>query len=135
MLVAILGVVCTLGVLSVFASPSLLIPPRMVMPVTFFVPNLVTMIGLGVGIDYCLIYLARYRRERANHLTTQEALHFTRITAGKTVLASAVLVMSGFLTLLFIPTGIFQFDCRRRHAGGGGGRFRHLDPAPGHDLS
>ena len=40
------------------------------MSVTFFVPNLVTMIGLGVGIDYCLIYLARYRRERANHMTT-----------------------------------------------------------------
>jgi putative drug exporter of the RND superfamily len=65
------------------------------------------MIGLGVGIDYCLIYLARYRRERANHLTTQEALLLTRKTAGKTVLASAVLVMSGFLTLLFIPLEFF----------------------------
>lgn len=97
-LVATLGVVCTLGALS-FLAP--------VMPVTFFVPNLVTMIGLGVGIDYCLIYLARYRRERANHLTTQEALKLTRKTAGKTVLASAVLVMSGFLTLLFIPLEFF----------------------------
>ena len=106
--VAILGVIITLGLLSCFASPSWLIPQRLVMPVTFFVPNLVTMIGLGVGIDYCLIYLARYRRERANHLTTQEALHFTRITAGKTVLASAVLVMSGFLTLLFIPLEFFN---------------------------
>ncbi len=98
-LVATLGVVCTLGILSFLARW---------MPVTFFVPNLVTMIGLGVGIDYCLIYLARYRRERANHLTTQEALHLTRITAGKTVLASAVLVMSGFLTLLFIPLEFFN---------------------------
>jgi RND superfamily putative drug exporter len=106
-LVATLGVICTLGALSVFASSSWLIPPKLVMPVTFFVPNLVTMIGLGVGIDYCLIYLARYRRERANHLTTQEALHLTRITAGKTVLASAVLVMSGFMTLLFIPLEFF----------------------------
>ncbi|MCE0483300.1 MAG: MMPL family transporter [Methylacidiphilales bacterium] len=97
-LVATLGVVCTLGTLSFFAY---------VMPVTFFVPNLVTMIGLGVGIDYCLIYLARYRRERANHLTTQEALQITRQTAGKTVLVSAVLVMSGFLTLLFIPLEFF----------------------------
>ena len=106
-LVAVLGVVCTLGILSCFASPSWMIPQKLVMPVTFFVPNLVTMIGLGVGIDYCLIYLARYRRERANHLTTQEALHFTRITAGRTVLASAALVMSGFLTLLFIPLEFF----------------------------
>jgi RND superfamily putative drug exporter len=105
-LVAVLGVVCTLGILSMFAQPGI-VPHRFVMPITFFVPNLVTMIGLGVGIDYCLIYLARYRRERANHLTTQEALHITRLTAGKTVLASAVMVMSGFLTLLFIPLEFF----------------------------
>jgi len=97
-LVATLGVTCTLGILSMLAIK---------MPVTFFVPNLVTMIGLGVGIDYCLIYLARYRRERANHLTTQEALQITRQTAGKTVLASAMLVMSGFLTLFFIPLEFF----------------------------
>ena len=105
-LVATLGVVCTLGILCFLATPHsyLPFPP---MGVTFFVPNLVTMIGLGVGIDYCLIYLARYRRERANHLTTQEALVLTRKTAGKTVLASAVLVMSGFLTLLFIPLDFF----------------------------
>ena len=96
--VATLGVICTLGVLSFLAE---------YMPVTFFVPNLVTMIGLGVGIDYCLIYLARYRRERANHLTTQEALYLARRTAGKTVIASAVLVMSGFLSLLFIPLEFF----------------------------
>ncbi len=107
-LVATLGVVCTLGMLCFFATPHRQLPFLPVMGVTFFVPNLVTMIGLGVGIDYCLIYLARYRRERANHLTTQEALHLTRQTAGKTVLASAVLVMSGFLTLLFIPLDFFN---------------------------
>jgi len=104
--VATLGVVCTLGMLSFLATSHSYLPfPAM--GVTFFVPNLVTMIGLGVGIDYCLIYLARYRRERANHLTTQEALLLTRQTAGKTVMASAVLVMSGFLTLLFIPLEFF----------------------------
>ena len=106
-LVATLGVVCTLGMLSFLAMPHTWLPWLPAMGVTFFVPNLVTMIGLGVGIDYCLIYLARYRRERANHLTTQEALLLTRQTAGKTVLVSAVLVMSGFLTLLFIPLEFF----------------------------
>src|SRR5258708_38875850 len=63
--------------------------------------------GRGAGTAYCLISLARYRRERATPLTTQEALLITRKTAGKTVLASAVLVMSGFLTLLFIPLEFF----------------------------
>jgi len=107
-IVATLGVVCTLGILCFFATPHHYLSFLPVMGVTFFVPNLVTMIGLGVGIDYCLIYLARYRRERAIHLTTQEALLVTRKTAGKTVLASAVLVMSGFLTLLFIPLDFFN---------------------------
>ena len=106
-MVATLGVVCTLGMLSFLAMPHMWLPFLPAMGVTFFVPNLVTMSGLGVGIDYCLIYLARYRRERANHLTPQEALRLTRKTAGKTVLASAVLVMSGFLTLLFIPLEFF----------------------------
>ncbi|MEM1058185.1 MAG: MMPL family transporter [Verrucomicrobiota bacterium] len=97
-LVAGVGVVITLGVLSFLAK---------YIPVTFFVPNLVTMIGLGVGIDYCLIYLARYRRERELHLTTQEALAESRRTAGHTVLVSAVLVMTGFLVLLVIPLSFF----------------------------
>ena len=107
-MVATLGVVCTLGILCLLASPHPNLPFLPVMGMTFFVPNLVTMIGLGVGIDYCLIYLARYRRERATHLTTQEALAMTRRTAGKTVLVSAMLVMSGFLTLLFIPLDFFN---------------------------
>jgi RND superfamily putative drug exporter len=105
--VATLGVICTLGILCFLATPHSWLPFMHPMGVTFFVPNLVTMIGLGVGIDYCLIYLARYRRERANHLTTQEALLIARQTAGRTVLASAVLVMSGFLTLLCIPLEFF----------------------------
>jgi RND superfamily putative drug exporter len=104
--VATLGVTCTLGALS-FLAADYPWAHWHGMAVTFFVPNLVTMIGLGVGIDYCLIYLARYRREKANHLTTQEALQLTRQTAGRTVVASAVLVMSGFLTLLFIPLEFF----------------------------
>lgn len=93
------GVVCTLGLLSLLAP---------YWPITFFVPNLVTMIGLGVGIDYCLIYLARYRMERSFHLTPLEALVITRRTAGPTVMASAVLVMSGFLALLIIPLTFFH---------------------------
>jgi len=107
-IVATSGVICTLGVLSFLASDHNFLGLHWTaMSVTFFVPNLVTMIGLGVGIDYCLIYLARYRRERLAHLTTQEALQITRATAGRTVLASAVLVVSGFLTLLFIPLNFF----------------------------
>jgi len=105
--VATLGVIITLGILCFLATAHAWLPWLHPMGITFFVPNLVTMIGLGVGIDYCLIYLARYRRERANHLTTQEALLIARQTAGKTVLASAVLVMSGFLMLLFIPLEFF----------------------------
>jgi RND superfamily putative drug exporter len=106
--VAALGVACTLGAMSFLAADHTIMGMHWTgMAVTFFVPNLVTMIGLGVGIDYSLIYLARYRRERGTHMTTQEALQITRQTAGRTVLASALLVVSGFVTLLFIPLSFF----------------------------
>lgn len=98
-LVAGLGVVVTLGILS-FTST--------IWPMTFFVPNLVTMIGLGVGIDYSLIYLARYRRERAQHLTVIESLEVTRNTAGHTIVCSAALVMTGFVALVVIPIQFFH---------------------------
>lgn len=98
-IVAGVGVIVTLGLLSILAQ---------YYPVTFFVPNLVTMLGLGVGIDYSLIFLARYRRERTMHLTTQEALQVARKTAGHTVIASATLVMSGFIALLAIPLEFFH---------------------------
>lgn len=97
--VAGLGVLISLGAMSILAG---------YWPVTFFVPNLITMIGLGVGIDYSLIFLARYRRERELHLTTQEALHVTAKTAGHTVVTSAVMVMSGFVALLIIPLQFFH---------------------------
>jgi RND superfamily putative drug exporter len=98
-LVAGLGVLVSLGALSYLST---------LWPMTFFVPNLVNMIGLGVGIDYSLIYLARYRRERDQHLTVLEALDVTRHTAGHTVLVSAGLVMTGFLALLVIPINFFH---------------------------
>lgn len=98
-IVAGLGVLISLGAMSILAA---------YWPVTFFVPNLITMIGLGVGIDYSLIFLARYRRERELHLTTQEALHVTAKTAGHTVVTSAVMVMSGFVALLIIPLQFFH---------------------------
>jgi RND superfamily putative drug exporter len=105
-LVALLGVVLTLGVLREFSVLHTYgFFPQMTM--TFFVPNLVTMLGLGVGIDYCLIFLARYRREK-EHTTTQEALRLTWATAGKTVIVSAVLVMSGFVSLLLVPMECFN---------------------------
>lgn len=98
-IVAGVGVLVTLGAMSILAA---------YWPVTFFVPNLITMIGLGVGIDYSLIFLARYRRERELHLTTQEALRMTARTAGHTVVTSAVMVMSGFVALLIIPLQFFH---------------------------
>lgn len=97
--VAGIGVAVALGVMSIAAH---------FWPVTFFVPNLITMIGLGVGIDYSLIFLARFRRERELHLTTQEALRVTTQTAGHTVITSAVMVMSGFVALLVIPLQFFH---------------------------
>lgn len=98
-LVAAVGVIVTLGILSITAE---------FMAITFFVPNLVSMIGLGVGIDYSLLYLARFRRERELHQTTHEALALCQERVGHTILVSAAMVVAGFAALCIIPLGFFQ---------------------------
>lgn len=99
LVVAGVGVVVTLGLLSISAA---------YMEITFFVPNLVSMIGLGVGIDYSLLYLARFRRERGLHQTTHQALRLCQQRAGHTIMVSAAMVVSGFAALCIIPLQFFQ---------------------------
>ncbi|PTY03431.1 hypothetical protein DB346_05990 [Verrucomicrobia bacterium LW23] len=96
--VAGVAVVVTLGLLSLTAD---------YMAITFFVPNLVSMIGLGVGIDYSLLYLARFRRERELHQTTHEALKLCQERAGHTIMVSAAMVVAGFAALCIIPLNFF----------------------------
>jgi putative drug exporter of the RND superfamily len=72
-------------------------------PMSVFVLNLTTMIGLGVGIDYSLLIVTRFREELNRGLSRRDAAIRTLSTAGGAVVTSGLTVMVGFGALLFTP--------------------------------
>jgi RND superfamily putative drug exporter len=72
------------------------------MPVSNLLGNVVTMIGLAIGIDYSLLMVTHYR-ERASKDNVPEAVAATIGQAGLTISWSGLTVMIGLLGLLFSP--------------------------------
>ena len=76
--------------------------------VSIFAVNLVTGIGLGLGIDYSLFVLSRYREELASgrargSLDGRAAMRRTLQTAGRTVAFSAITVAGALASMLVFP--------------------------------
>jgi uncharacterized membrane protein YdfJ with MMPL/SSD domain len=71
--------------------------------ISVFAVNLVTGMGLGLGIDYSLFVLARYREELAKGADTHAALLRTLQTAGRTVLYSSLTVAGALASMLVFP--------------------------------
>jgi uncharacterized membrane protein YdfJ with MMPL/SSD domain len=71
--------------------------------VSVFAVNLVTGMGLGLGIDYSLFVLARYREELAGGADTRTAIARTLQTAGRTVLYSSLTVAGALASMLVFP--------------------------------
>ena len=74
---------------------------------SFFVENMITMIGLAVGIDYSLFFLSRYREERSRGLDKIAAIARAGATANRTVVFSGITVVLGFIGLLLVPSNVF----------------------------
>ncbi|HLB55588.1 MAG TPA: MMPL family transporter [Gemmatimonadales bacterium] len=91
------------GVLAVGISLALIGVLAGFIPMSVFVLNLTTMIGLGVGIDYSLLMVTRFREELAHGYRRREAAARTFRTAGKAVLTSGLTVIVGFGALLLVP--------------------------------
>ncbi len=72
-------------------------------PMSIFVLNMISMIGLGVGIDYSLLVVTRFREELNAGLRPLEAAARTIRTAGHAVLTSGATVVVGFGALLLTP--------------------------------
>ncbi|HZU71812.1 MAG TPA: MMPL family transporter, partial [Acidimicrobiales bacterium] len=71
--------------------------------VSFIVQYLVSLIGLGVAIDYSLLFVTRWREERAHGLGNEDAIVAAASTAGRTVALSGVTVAIGLLALVVLP--------------------------------
>lgn len=74
---------------------------------SFFVTNIITMIGLAVGIDYSLFIISRYREERASGLDKHEAIAKSGATATRAVFFSGVTVVIALAGMLLVPTNIY----------------------------
>ncbi len=69
-----------------------------------FVQNMITMIGLAVGIDYSLFVLSRYREERAKALNVIDAIATAGATGGRAVVFSGLTVVLAWLVCSSFPT-------------------------------
>jgi RND superfamily putative drug exporter len=72
-------------------------------PLSITLQNVVTMIGLGLGIDYALLTVSRFREGLAAGRSPREAAADTVRHAGHTVALSGLAVAVGFAGLLAIP--------------------------------
>jgi RND superfamily putative drug exporter len=70
------------------------------MDVSVYATNIVTMIGLGVAIDYSLFIVSRFREE-VNRRPVPDAVAVTMATAGRAVVFSGLTVAIGLLGMLF----------------------------------
>ena len=93
MLVALAGVVTSLAVL---------VAATLIGDVSIFSINVVNMLGIGLGIDYGLLMVSRFREERGRGRELHDAVVQTVATAGKTVVFSA-------LTVAVAMCGLFVF--------------------------
>jgi RND superfamily putative drug exporter len=73
-----------------------------------FAGQLAALIGLGVGIDYALIVVTRYRAEHARGLSRDEALLVAVDTAGRTVFFAGLTVIIALLGLLLLGLSFMQ---------------------------
>jgi len=74
---------------------------------SLFVTNIITIIGLAVGIDYSLFVVSRYREERRRGLDKIDAIGKAGATAGRAVVFSGITVVFALVGMLLIPFNIF----------------------------
>jgi RND superfamily putative drug exporter len=69
--------------------------------VSTYAVNVVTLVGLGIAIDYSLFIVTRFREELGSGHTVEEALGTTMATAGRAIMFSGLTVAIGLSGLLF----------------------------------
>jgi RND superfamily putative drug exporter len=92
-----------IGVTSIFFTLFMLWVLSGITSVSIYAINLTTAMGLGLGIDYSLLIVNRYREELANGREPTNAVTTAISTAGRTVTFSAATVAAALAALLLFP--------------------------------
>jgi uncharacterized membrane protein YdfJ with MMPL/SSD domain len=98
-IMAITSIVVALGLVSLLG---------LAFDLSFLVTNMITMIGLAVGIDYSLFIVSRYREERAHGRDKLAAIAAAGATANRAVFFSGMTVVLALAGLLLTPTTVFR---------------------------
>ena len=93
-IVGVLAITIALGIVAIAAQ---------FQTMSVFVLNITTMVGLGVGIDYSLLIVTRFREELNRGLSPADAAVRTIQTAGSAVVTSGLTVVVGFAALILTP--------------------------------
>jgi trehalose monomycolate/heme transporter len=94
--IGILGSFTALRVLTLFT------------PVSIFSANITTILGLGLGIDYGLFMVSRFREELRCQVSVEEAVARTVASAGRTVAFSGITVAVALASLMLFPESFLR---------------------------
>jgi RND superfamily putative drug exporter len=100
----------TLGI-GIFATGGALAGLRLIAAfteVSTFAANLALVMGLALGVDYCLFVIARFREELAAGAEVDDAVVTAVRTAGRTVFFSGMTVAVSLLALLLFPLSFLR---------------------------
>ena len=92
--------IAAVSILSTFTVVLLL---TYVTDMSFIVQFLIALVGLGVAVDYSLLFVTRWREERDHGHTNDEAVTIAMTTAGHAVVSSAGTVAISLIALLVLP--------------------------------
>ncbi|HUS26302.1 MAG TPA: MMPL family transporter [Nevskiaceae bacterium] len=96
------------GVFAVFGTLALLALLLPFTEISTFASNLTLVMGMGLGLDYSLLVISRFREQRRAGQPTREAIATTVATAGRTVIFSGTTVAISLLALLLFPFPFLQ---------------------------
>jgi len=96
------------GICGIFSSFLIIYLLTLFTNVSVFALNLITGLGLGLGIDYALLMVNRFREELHHGRSVEESVITTVKTAGKTVFYSGLTVLVTMASLLFFPLNFLK---------------------------
>ncbi|MFD7771974.1 MMPL family transporter [Streptomyces sp. NPDC059787] len=96
---AITAIMATMGLMGLVSH---------LQPMSETANSVMLLVGLAVGVDYCLFYLRREREERAAGRDAQTALRIAAATSGRAIVVSGVTVCVAMAGMLF--TGLAEFE-------------------------
>jgi putative drug exporter of the RND superfamily len=99
MLLALISIVIALGLVAIVSQ---------FFDLSIFTLNMLSGMGLALGVDYALFVVSRFREERARGLEKQPAIEATGSTASRAVVFSGFAFVVSMCGLLLVPDTIFR---------------------------